>query len=129
MKPMGKRKGRKEQMSLVTPDTDPQKPAPPPEVPSEPAFFAPQDGVATAVPEPPSPSMDALLKAAITWAQECGLNGPFNVTGPERVDYPRHGHGYAVTVKEQTGKGRMGTARFTAEGKTSYWSMDTFTSG
>lgn len=66
---------------------------------------------------------------AIEWAKECGLKSPFTVGGPERVNYPRYGHGYVVTIREDTGKQRQGSARFTSDGAQSYWCLDGIVTG
>ena len=77
-----------------------------------------------------SPALMATIKArAVEVAKECGLKEPFLLGGPDRVDYPVRGHGYVVTVKEETGRGRMGTARFNSEGEHRYWSQDTLITG
>ena len=65
----------------------------------------------------------------VEWAKECGLRPPFNVSGPDRVNYPRQGHGYAATIKEETGKARMGSARYTSTGDRSYWTIDGLVTG
>lgn len=80
--------------------------------------------------EPEKPvSLEWLREEGKKWAEECGLRPPFMVTGPDRVDYPRYGYGYAMTVKEETGKGRLGTARFDQFGERSYWSIDGIVTG
>ena len=81
-------------------------------------------------PEPEKPvSLDWLRDEGKKWAEECGLRPPFMLTGPDRVDYPRYGYGYSMTVKEETGKGRLGTARFNQFGERSYWSIDGIVTG
>ena len=88
----------------------------------------PQNGQAKAPEE--TPAFLAMVKArAVDVAKECGLREPFLLGGPDRVDYPVRGHGYVVTVKEQAGKQRMGTARFNSEGEHRYWSQDTLITG
>lgn len=88
----------------------------------------PQNGQAKAAEDPPE--LLAMIKArAVEVAKECGLREPFLLGGPDRVDYPQRGHGYIVTVKEQTGKGRMGSARFNSEGEHRYWSQDSLITG
>jgi len=77
-----------------------------------------------------TPEFLATIKArAVEVAKECGLREPFLLGGPDRIDYPQHGHGYIVTVKEQAGKGRMGSARFNSEGEHRYWSQDSLITG
>lgn len=98
---MGRKKKRIEQVSLV--------------------FPIPPGGVRKGAPEPSAAELKA---AAAAWAKDCGLTGELVVQEPERVDYPRSGHGYVVVVREKAGLERSGTARLTAEGKNSYWSMD-----
>jgi hypothetical protein len=61
---------------------------------------------------------------ARSWAIENGLSEPLLLSPPIRVSYPRHGHGYAVTVNEQAGKKRMASAQFTSEGIPSCWTLD-----
>lgn len=61
---------------------------------------------------------------AVAWAKRAGLKPPFTVTGPDRVNYPEKGHGYVVLIQEETGKRRMGTARFTSSGNESLWTVD-----
>lgn len=92
----------------------PAAPAQPPIGPAEPP-----------PPPAPPPSLDEIRAAAVEWATRSGLRPPFTVTGPDRVDFPQHGHGYLVLIQERTGKRcRLGTARFTSEGQPSYWSID-----
>jgi hypothetical protein len=87
----------------------------------------PQNGAAQPV---ESPEFIAGIKAkAADIARECGLREPFLLTGPDRVNYPVRGHGYVVVVKEQSGKQRMGSARFNAEGEHRYWSLDGIVTG
>jgi len=87
----------------------------------------PQNGQAKAE---ESPAFLAAVKArAAEVARECGLKEPFLLTGPDRVDYPERGHGYIVVVKEETGRQRMGSARFDAEGQHRYWSLDGIVTG
>ena len=73
------------------------------------------------------PPPGVFLERAAEWAIECGLKKEFTLTGPERIDYPKHGHGYAVTVQEREGLQRMATARFTAGGQRNLWTMDSRT--
>lgn len=70
------------------------------------------------------PSMDQIIKAAAQWAESCGLKPPFDIAGPAREDYPRHGHGFVVKIQEQSGRRTMGTARFAEDGKPSMWTVD-----
>src|SRR6266852_2725735 len=100
---------------------------------------APLPAIPRAALEPPPPGDQAKIASpaflekvrvdAIEWAKECGLKPPFAVDGPERVNYPRQGHGYVVTIREDTGKRRQGSARFTSEGAPSYWSLDGIVTG
>jgi len=79
---------------------------------------------------PDSPEfLRQIQEDGIRWAGECGLHPPFGVNGPERVEYPRAGHGYVVTIQEEEGKRRLGTARFNARGEPTYWSLDGILSG
>lgn len=73
------------------------------------------------------PPPAVFLQRAAEWAVECGLKKEFTLTGPERIDYPKHGHGYSVTVQEREGFQRMATARFTAAGQRNLWTMDSRT--
>jgi hypothetical protein len=98
---MGRKKKKVEQVSLVMP--------------------IPPGGDRPSVPSLPA----ARLKAeAESMAKECGLTGELYVQEPERVEYPKYGHGYVVVVREKNGLERSGTVRLTSEGKKSYWSMD-----
>ena len=77
-----------------------------------------------------SPAFLEKIRASATlWAKECGLKPPFIVSGPERVDYPKKGHGYVVTIKEETGRQRLGSARFNSNGAPTYWSLDGIVTG
>lgn len=92
----------------------------------------PTNGQSAAAPPPPSsppPSMEDIRNAAVSWATQAGLYPPFNVNGPERVDFPQHGHGYQVVIREEAGKQRMGTAKFTSEGKPDFWQVDGIVTG
>lgn len=80
------------------------------------------------VPEVPG-VRNAIHDDAMVWAIECGFTGTLFVNGPERVDYPREGYGYCVTIKEQDGKQRLGSARYTSSGVRSYWSIDGIVTG
>ena len=113
---MGKKKKKSEernsadQILLFVPSGVPAPPSPP---------LAP---IPSAGITPPPPSDQAKIASpaflekvrvdAIEWAKECGLKPPFTVDGPERVNYSRYGHGYVVTIREDTGKRRLGSARF-----------------
>lgn len=74
-------------------------------------------------------SLEALREDGKKWAEECGLKPPFNVQGPDRIDYPQRGYGYQMTVREAGGKQRLGSARFTSAGVRSYWSIDGIVTG
>jgi hypothetical protein len=77
-----------------------------------------------------SPAFLEKIRADATlWAKECGLKPPFIVNGPERMNYPKMGHGYVVTIKEETGKERLGSARFNSNGAPTYWSLDGIVTG
>lgn len=84
---------------------------------------------------PPAPEFLATLKEdAIRWASECGLRPPFQVSGPDRVLYPEKGHGYIVTMNEigrpkPEARCRIGTARYTSEGRRGMWTIDGTPSG
>lgn len=65
-----------------------------------------------------------IRECAVAWAKRCGLRPPFTVTGPERIAYPKDGHGYTVLVQEATGRQRLGTARFSSTGQETYWTVD-----
>lgn len=98
---MGRKKKRIKEASLVLP--------------------VPPGGYRASTPDPP---VAALKAEAESMARECGLKGDLLLVGPERVEYPQHGHGYVVVVREKNGHQRSGTVRLTAEGKKSYWTMD-----
>jgi len=130
---MGKRKKRAketqpaEQAQLFAPD-EPQ--ARPSALPNP----TPPDPLAPPLPGDPAKGdsmafLDKIRADAILWAQECGLKPPFTVNGPERVAFPKEGHGYVVTIKEETGKQRLGSARFNSNGAPSYWSLDGIEAG
>lgn len=70
------------------------------------------------------PSMEDVRKAAVQWAEASGLKQPFVVAGPVKESFPRHGHGFVVTIQEQSGRRTLGTARFTEDGKPSMWTVD-----
>lgn len=123
---MGKRK--KPEIPSAAAPSAPQAPAVepaaegvlPPPAPNG-RHHAPEEAAAPSVP-PPDPG--SLLRDAAEWATECGFKSPFTLTGPEETLFPRHGHGYVVTVHETSGRNRMGTARFNAEGRRAMWTMD-----
>ena len=121
--------GRKKK---AVPASAPGADAPPPAAPPVPqaapaaALAPPSDnGHSKETPE----FLSGILNNAGAWAEECGLKKPFDLSGPDRVNYPRHGHGYVVTVKEQSGKQRAASARYTSEGVRGYWSVDTLITG
>lgn len=99
--------------------------APPETQPSLPLDKEPENEVPT-FPSPavPKPDPQKILKSAEEWATRNGLKGPFTLTGPEVVSYPRSGFGYLVLVHENNGQARLGSARFDAAGKRSMWTMD-----
>lgn len=72
----------------------------------------------------PEPPMSLVRTRAVEWAIECGFNKDLDVSGPDRVNYPREGHGYVVVLHERNGKQRMATARFDSRGNRSYWTID-----
>jgi len=124
---MGRRKKQAEeakpveQILLFMPEPPPAPPSPPPAPPpppsNEPAKIE-------------SPTFLAKIRVdAIEWARECGLKPPFTVNGPERVGYPKEGHGFIVTINEETGKRRLGSARFNSKGDPTYWSLDGIVTG
>ena len=95
---------------------------------ADPLLVAIAPGAKETAPKPEKEATPAmLLTQAAEWAVECGLKKEFVLTGPERVEYQKHGHGYAVTVQEREGLRRMATARFTAGGQRNMWSMDSRT--
>lgn len=121
--------GRKKKETVPLPGTDA-----PPAAPAVSVVPVAAATVLTTVPENgrsnETPAFMAEIRTkGVEWAEECGLRPPFSVSGPDRIDYPRHGHGYVVTVQEKTGKCRLGSARFTSEGVRSYWSLDTLITG
>lgn len=98
----------------------PRKRKPPAPVPLV-VPIAPGEKEPGAEPEPP---MSLIRTRAVACAIECGLDKDLDVGEPQRVDYPQHGHGYMVTVQERGAKRRMGTARFDAQGRLAYWTLD-----
>ena len=79
---------------------------------------------APAEPEIAPPDPKALTADAISWAKECGLRDEVHADAPTRIDYPQRGHGYVVVVHERAGRGQMGVARFTADGRRGMWTLD-----
>lgn len=64
-----------------------------------------------------------ILAAARKLALDNGLKGDLSASW-SLVRYPVRGHGFIVTIQERTGKQRTATQRFDAEGKPTYWSLD-----
>ena len=116
-----------EQILLFVPE-ELQAPPSPPLALIPPAALAPPSSNDPAKIDSPA-FLEKVRLAAIEWAKECGLKPPFTVNGPERVNYPREGHGYVVSIREDTGKQRLATARFTSAGAPSYWSLDGLVTG
>ncbi len=114
---MGRKKKKEEEPSVETSTAQ----APVPVVP-----LPPPNGQSKT--DPPE-FLARIRRDVIEWAKECGLKPPFNVSGPDRVEYPRQGHGYAATIQEETGKCRMGSARYTSAGDRSYWTIDGIVTG
>lgn len=75
-------------------------------------------------PEPTTVDFEALRKDAGALAEECGLKRPFVVGAVERVDFPGHGHGYSVHVRESEGFERLGMARYAADGSRTMWTIE-----
>jgi hypothetical protein len=118
---------RSDQAQLFTPE-GPRSPPSPPVAPASPApipFPPPRDPEKVDSPE----FLETIRVKATQWAQECGLRPPFTVGGPERVNYPKQGHGYVVTLRENEGKERLGSARFSSSGAPTYWSVDGIATG
>jgi len=130
---MGRKKRRAEeakpaeQILQFVPE-QPPAPSSPPLVPTPPATPAPPPHNYPAKIESQA-FLDRIRVDAIEWAKECGLKPPFTVNGPEQVDYRKEGHGYVVTIKEETGKQRLGSARFNSNGAATYWSLDGIVTG
>ena len=130
---MGKKKkqaaktARPEQAQLFPPG-EKQAPLPPSPAPASLAGPSPPPARNPAAVESKE-FMEKIRADAIRWARECGLSPPFTVSGPERVDYPREGHGYVVTLEEREGRERLGSARFNSTGATTYWSLDGIVTG
>lgn len=116
-----------EQILLFVPE-EPQAPPSPPLAPTPPAPLAPPPPNDPAQIEWPA-FLDKIRVEAIEWAKGCGLKPPFTVNGPERVDYRKEGHGYVVTIEEETGKQRLGSARFNSNGTPTYWCLDGIVTG
>ncbi len=107
----------------------PEQPqAPPPPAQAPPAALAPPLRNDQAKIESPE-FLEKVRVDAIQWAKQCGLKPPFTVNGPERVAFPREGHGYVVTLREETGKQRLGSARFNSKGASTHWSLDGIVTG
>lgn len=68
---------------------------------------------------------EKITEVALAYADENGLRGKIRVSDVKRVDYPRHGYGYQVTVQEENGKGRMASVHFTSELQPAMWTLDT----
>lgn len=116
-----------EQILLFAPEHA-QAPASPQAVPTPPAVLSlppPTDQAKSNS----SAFLETVRVDAIQWAKECGLAPPFTVNGPERVTFSREGHGYVVTIREDTGKQRQGSARFNSKGEPTYWSLDGIVTG
>lgn len=105
-----------EQMALAPetagPKADPWPPrpapaAPPPEIPD----LGPED-------------LEAVRKTALEWAIAAGLVPPLAAAPPERLAYPKFGHGYSVLVSESASGGRTATAKFDASGRPSMWTLN-----
>lgn len=116
-----------EQIPLFVPE-QPQTPPSPPLAPTSPGALALPPPKERARIETPA-FLEKICADAIEWAKECGLKPPFRVNGPDRVEYQREGHGYVVTIKEETGKQRLGSARFNSNGTPTYWSLDGIVTG
>jgi hypothetical protein len=115
------------QIELFVPEQPPALASPPP-TPTPPAVLAPPPPNDQAKFESPA-FLEKVRRDATLWAQECGLKPPFTVNGPERVNFSKGGHGYEVTIKEDSGKQRQGSARFNSKGASTYWSLDGIVTG
>jgi hypothetical protein len=67
---------------------------------------------------------EIFMDEAVRWAIDAKLTPPFDVSRPERVDYQGSGYGYQIVIREQAGKCRIATAKFSADGSRSLWTMD-----
>ena len=70
----------------------------------------------------PVPPID-LLAAGKKCGWENGLKGELTASW-SLVRYPVRGYGFAVTIQEQTGKQRSATQRFDADGRPTFYSLD-----
>lgn len=90
-----------------------------------PLFPAPSEPPPDPVPD--QAAIDAMTKRvsheALAWARRSGFQGPIDVEGVEKVDYPRRGYGFKAVVREREGKQRRADTQFTKEGKPSMWTM------
>jgi hypothetical protein len=75
------------------------------------------------------PVVREILKDAEEWGTECGLKGSLRMDGPHVEKHPRCGHGYVLNIRELDGKQRMATAKYTQDGKRSFWQMDGMITG
>ena len=95
------------------------------------AMKCPPEPVVPSPPPPPaeppelSPERLAELRTeAGMWALRNGFRGVVVVDEPVKVQYPRWGHGWAVSVREEGGEQRGASCRFDASGRPTYWTMD-----
>lgn len=70
----------------------------------------------------PVPPVD-LLAAGKRCGWENGLQGDLSASWT-LVRYPVRGYGFSVTLQERTGKQRSATQRFDADGRPTYYSLD-----
>lgn len=70
----------------------------------------------------PEPPID-LIAAGKKLGWENGLKGDLNASW-SLVRFPVRGHGFAVTLQERTGKQRSATQRFDANGRPTFYSLD-----
>lgn len=70
----------------------------------------------------PQPPID-LIAAGKKCGWENGLKGDLNASW-NLVRYPVRGYGWAVTLQERTGKQRSATQRFDANGRPTFYSLD-----
>jgi hypothetical protein len=70
----------------------------------------------------PDPPID-LIAAGKRCGWENGLRGDLNASW-SLVRYPVRGYGFSVTIQERTGRQRSATQRFDAEGRPTYYSLD-----
>lgn len=116
-----------EQIPLFIAEEPPVPPLPPPAQAQLAALGTTPTGAKAKIESPVF--LEKIRVDAIEWASECGLKPPFMVNGPDRVNYPRYGHGYVLTIKEETGRERLGSARFNSDGARTYWSLDGIVTG